>query len=115
MVMLRCITAWERLLIPPFVFFFQKLYPFAWVNDQSRSTAAAAGGCVLLRRAALERAGGLAQIRGALIDDCGLASLIKARGRDGGGRLWLGLTGDSESVRGYDGLGPIWRMVTRSA
>ena len=115
MVMLRCETLWERMLIPPFVFFFQKLYPFAWVNDPHRSMAAAAGGCLLLRRAALERAGGLAPIGGGLIDDCSLAAHIQSGGRAGGGRLWLGLTAVSASLRGYDGLGPIWRMVARSA
>ena len=115
MVMLRCETFWERLLIPPFVFFFQKLYTFAWVNDPRRSVAAAAGGCLLLRRAALDRAGGLAPIGGALIDDCSLAAHIRSGGRDGGGRLWLGLTAESASLRGYESLGPIWRMVARSA
>ena len=68
MVLLRCVTFWERLLIPPFVFFFRKLYPFAWVNDPRRGTAAAAGGCVLLRRSVLEGAGGLHRIRDTLID-----------------------------------------------
>ena len=76
MVLLAAKGVWERLLIPPFVFFFQMLYPFAWVNDDSRkSVAAAAGGCMLVRRAALERAGGMSVIRDALIDDCRLARL----------------------------------------
>ena len=116
MVLLRCATFWERLLIPPFVFFFRKLYPFAWVNDRRRRLAAAAGGCVLLRRSVLERAGGLPRIRGALIDDCALARLVKREG--GTGRpasLWLGLTRRARSLRGYDDLRGIWAMVARSA
>ena len=73
----------ERLLIPAFVFFFDMLYPFAWVNDPSRPTAAAAGGCMLVRRDALEAAGGIEAIRGAIIDDCALAARMKRRGRSG--------------------------------
>ncbi|PMB11787.1 glycosyl transferase family 2, partial [Fischerella thermalis CCMEE 5273] len=73
MVRLRCENFWEKLLIPAFVFFFQKLYPFRWVNDPQKSTAAAAGGCILIRTAALKRIGGLQVIRQALIDDCALA------------------------------------------
>lgn len=115
MVELSCRRGWERLLIPPFVFFFMKLYPFAWVADPRRPTAAAAGGCVLLRRSALERAGGLAPIRGRLIDDCALARLIKRDGREGPGRIWLGLTTKARSLRNYSGLPGIWRMVARSA
>ncbi len=115
MVGLACRGFWDRLLIPPFVFFFRMLYPFAWVNDPRRGTAAAAGGCLLVRRDALDRAGGLAAIRGALIDDCALAARIAGDGRDGGGRLWLGLTDRSRSIRPYAGLAGIWRMVARSA
>ena len=106
---------WARLLIPAFVFFFQKLYPFGWANNPARNTAAAAGGCVLLRKAAIERAGGFGEIRAALIDDCALARLIKARGRPDGGRLWVGLTTAATSLRPYGGLEGIWRMVARSA
>jgi len=102
---------WGRLLIPAFVFFFQKLYPFAWVADPRRRTAGAAGGCILVRRAALERAGGLAAIRGALIDDCTLAAAVKASG----GRLWLGLEPRLVSLRPYLGLAGIWHMVARTA
>ena len=87
MVKLRCESLAERLLIPAFVFFFQKLYPFAWVNDPANRTAAAAGGCMLVRREALQAAGGLDAIRGALIDDCALGRLMK-----GQGPIWLGLT-----------------------
>ncbi|HEY9661067.1 MAG TPA: glycosyltransferase, partial [Allocoleopsis sp.] len=77
MVKLRCDSVWEKLLIPAFVFFFQKLYPFRWVNDPTRSTAAAAGGCILVRRNTLTAIGGIAAIRHALIDDCALAFAIK--------------------------------------
>lgn len=118
MVRLSCASFWERLLIPPFVYFFQQLYPFPWVNDPRRRLAAAAGGCVLLRRAALERAGGLAPIRDRIIDDCALADLIK-NGRPPAKtprqRIWLGLTRASRSIRPYRGLAEIWRMVARSA
>ena len=110
MVELSCRSFWERLLIPAFVFFFQKLYPFAWVNDPGRPLAGAAGGCMLLRRDALERAGGLARMRAALIDDCTLAGLLKPLGP-----IWLGLTHDSRSLRAYPRLGEIWSMVARSA
>ena len=115
MVVLPSRSIAARLLLPPFVYFFAKLYPFAWVNDPRRHTAAAAGGCVLLRRAALDHAGGLAPIAGALIDDCALAARIKREGRDGGGRIWLGLTRAARSTRAYGGLAGIWRMVARSA
>jgi hopene-associated glycosyltransferase HpnB len=113
MAALSCRGFWERLLIPPFVFFFQKLYPFPWVNDPRRATAAAAGGCVLVSAEALEAAGGLAPIRGALIDDCALARAIKTAARGRG--IWLGLATDSRSIRPYQGLGAIWEMVARSA
>jgi hopene-associated glycosyltransferase HpnB len=106
---------WAGLLIPAFVFFFQKLYPFAWVNDPAGRTAAAAGGSVLLRREALERIGGFNAIRDAIIDDCALARAIKTGGRPEGGRIWLGLTMAAESLRPYHGLAGVWRMVSRSA
>ena len=106
---------WAGLLIPAFVFYFQKLYPFARVNDPARRTAAAAGGSVLLRHQALARIGGFTAIRDAIIDDCALARAVKADGRPGGGRIWLGLTTASESLRPYHGLGGVWRMVSRSA
>lgn len=110
MVKLRCESPAERLLIPAFVFFFQKLYPFAWVNDPARGTAAAAGGCMLVRRDALSAAGGLDAMRGALIDDCALGALLK-----GQGPIWLGLTHDVRSLRAYPAFGDIRRMVARSA
>ncbi len=111
MVKLRAQTFWERLLIPPFVYFFAKLSPFPWVADPHRRTAAAAGGCLLVRRAQLEASGGLAQIRDAVIDDCALARIMK----DHGGRLWLGVSEDWESVRSYARLRAIREMVVRSA
>jgi hopene-associated glycosyltransferase HpnB len=111
MVKLNCATLWERLLIPAFVYFFRKLYPFAAVNDDRSRAAAAAGGCVLVRRDALTRIGGFAALRGALIDDCTLAAAIKAKG----GSLWLGLADSSLSLRVYEKLADIWAMVARSA
>jgi hopene-associated glycosyltransferase HpnB len=110
MVKLRCKSFAERMFVPAFVFFFQMLYPFAWVNDPRRATAAAAGGCMLVRREALAAAGGLASIRGALIDDCALAQLLKPRGP-----IALALTDSAHSVRAYPALGDIRRMVARTA
>ena len=110
MVMLSCRGWWEKLLIPPFIFFFQKLYPFRWVNDSRRSAAGAAGGCMLVRRSVLDKAGGLAAMSGALIDDCTLAALLKPLGP-----IWLGLGTQSRSLRHYRHLGEIWQMVARSA
>lgn len=111
MVKLRCVTLWERLLIPAFVFFFQMLYPFRAANDDRSAMAAAAGGCVLLRRAALERAGGIAAIRGAVIDDCTLARAVKRSG----GKIWLGLADASYSLREAPDLETLWSMVRRTA
>ena len=88
-----------------------ELYPFSWANDPKRKTAAAAGGCVLIRASALTRIGGIEAIRGRLIDDCSLARAVK----ESGGRLWLGLADDTTSLRGYTTLWPIWGMVARSA
>ncbi len=110
MVHLRCESFAERFLIPAFVFFFQKLYPFAWIRDPERETAGAAGGCVLLRREALRRIGGIAAIRGEIIDDCALARAVKR-----GGPIWIGLTDETRSLRPYPALGDIWRMVARTA
>ena len=114
MVRLRCDSIWEKALIPAFVFFFAKLYPFAWVNDPRNKTAAAAGGCMLVRRAALEEAGGMESIRAALIDDCSLAARIKHRGQ-GGHPISLDVAARSRSLRPYDGPGEIWNMIARTA
>ena len=103
-------NAAERLLAPAFVYFFKLLYPFARVNAPAAPTAAAAGGCVLVETQVLREIGGFAAIRGALIDDCALAALVKARGD----RLWLGLSRSVRSLRRYD-LAAFWRMVSRTA
>jgi hopene-associated glycosyltransferase HpnB len=110
MAKLRCASLPERALIPAFIFFFQMLYPFAWVNRRDARTAAAAGGCMLVRRTALAAAGGIGSIRGALIDDCALAARLKRQGP-----VWLGLTERVESLRPYPSFGDIRRMVARSA
>ncbi|MHC5823145.1 MAG: glycosyltransferase [Nostoc sp.] len=148
MVRLRCESFWEKLLIPAFVFFFQKLYPFRWVNNPNNPTAAAAGGSILIAREALERIGGIQVIRQALIDDCALAQAVKRSGGVGSrewgvgewgsrgdkgdnhsqcpmpnaqcpmpipGRIWLGLSTLTCSLRPYDSLATIWDMVARSA
>ena len=101
----------ERLLIPAFVFFFFKLYPPAWVAAPARRTAAAAGGCLLIRPRALARIGGLEAIRSRIIDDCALARAVK----DSGGRVWLGLARDSRSLRSYDSFAGIGAMISRTA
>lgn len=111
MVKLRCQSFWEQLLIPAFVFFFQKLYPFRWVNNPKKTTAAAAGGCILIRRETLEKIGGLQIIRQALIDDCSLAKAVKSHQ----GKIWLGLSSLTYSLRPYNSLETIWNMVARSA
>jgi hopene-associated glycosyltransferase HpnB len=111
MALLRTANRWERLLIPAFVYFFAQLYPFRRASRPGGRTAAAAGGCMLVRTGDLAAAGGLAAISGARIDDVALARLLKAAG----GKCWLGLTTDVTSVRPYDGLAPIWDMIARSA
>jgi hopene-associated glycosyltransferase HpnB len=110
MAKLHCETWPERFFIPAFVFFFDMLFPFAWVNDPRSSTAAAAGGCMLVDRRALEAAGGIEKIRDAIIDDCALARLMKTQGP-----IWLTLTNRAVSIRPYQTLGEIRRMVARSA
>jgi len=114
MVRLRCDSFWEKALIPAFVFFFAKLYPFAWVNDSRRRTAAAAGGCMLVRRAALEQAGGIESIRAELIDDCSLAARIKHRS-GGPHAIRLDVAAHSVSLRPYDSWRDIWNMIARTA
>ncbi len=117
MVLLRCQSFWEKLLIPAFVFFFQKLYPFPWVNQPQHPMAAAAGGCCLVRRETLMGVGGIEVIRKALIDDCALGAAIKGAVSDSGetGRIWLGLTTETVSLRPYPSLQTIWTMVARTA
>ncbi|HEX4043007.1 MAG TPA: glycosyltransferase [Xanthobacteraceae bacterium] len=110
MAKLRCQSFAERLFVPAFIFFFQMLYPFAWANDPRRGTAAAAGGCMLVRADALQKAGGLAAIRTALIDDCALAKLLKRQGP-----IAIALTERVRSIRAYPAIADIRRMVSRSA
>jgi hopene-associated glycosyltransferase HpnB len=110
MVTLRCDNWAEKALVPAFVFYFQLLYPFSWVNDPLSATAAAAGGTVLIRRRALLRIGGIEAVRGALIDDVALAGAVK-----NGGRIFLGHSALARSVRPYSGFADIWRMIARSA
>ena len=110
MVLLRCESFWEKFLIPAFIFFFQKLYPFAWVNNPQNSTAAAAGGCILIRRETLTLVGGIEVIRQTLIDDCAMGKIVKSEGK-----IWLGLTESTRSLRPYPSLASIWEMVARTA
>jgi len=110
MARLHCDSFAERALIPAFVFFFQMLYPFAWVNRRDRSTAAAAGGCMLVQRQALEESGGIPAIRDELIDDCALARLLKRRGGIG-----LSLTRRVQSARAYRSISEVRGMVIRCA
>jgi hopene-associated glycosyltransferase HpnB len=110
MVKLHCASWAEAYLIPAFVFFFDMLFPFGWVNDPKKKTAAAAGGCMLVRREALERAGGIDAIRSEIIDDCALGRALKAQGP-----IWLGLTERAASIRPYRGMGEIRSMIVRSA
>ncbi len=141
MVLLRCQSFWEKLLIPAFVFFFQKLYPFRWVNHPQTQLAAAAGGCILIRQEALTRIGGLAILKHALIDDCSLAQAVKLTPKNPLQNeeisainqgfsmesfifpfssksyypIWLGLTETTQSLRPYPNLSSIWDMVARTA
>jgi len=111
MALLRTAARWERLVVPAFVYFFAQLYPFPRVNAPGSRTAAAAGGCMLVRREALNRSGGLAPIRGARIDDVAFGRMIKRQR----GRCWLGLSTRVASIRPYPRLADLWRMVARSA
>jgi len=111
MATLRCRTLPERALVPAFVFFFFLLYPPAWIRSAGRSTTGAAGGCMLIRRAALERIGGIESISGELIDDCALARAVKRHG----GRVWLGLSAGTMSIRDYATFGEIGGMISRTA
>ena len=111
MATLACTTPAERALAPAFVFFFFLLYPPAWIRAARRATAGAAGGCMLIRCRTLEKIGGIAAIRGELIDDCALARAVKRAG----GRVWLGLGDTTHSIRPYRTFGEIGRMISRSA
>jgi hopene-associated glycosyltransferase HpnB len=111
MVLLRAETFAERLLIPAFLYFFLMLYPPKWIAMRNAKTAGAAGGCVLLRHVALERAGGLAAIRSEVIDDCALARAVKRSG----GTVWIGLTRASKSLRWYQSFSEIRDMIARTA
>ena len=111
MATLHCRSLPERTLIPAFVFFFFMLYPPAWIRNPRRRTAGAAGGCILVRRRSLERAGGIEPIRGELIDDCALARAVKRTG----GRIWLGLSAATHSIRRYDTFAEIESMIARTA
>ncbi len=123
MALLKILTGWERVLVPAFVYFFMLLYPFRWVNNPRSPVAAAAGGCLMVRRDTLESARGLQAIAGELIDDCSLAKLIKNRlGKSGkqdvgaaSGKIWLGLSREVASVRPYGGLKGVWATVSRTA
>jgi hopene-associated glycosyltransferase HpnB len=110
MVRLNCSSLAERALVPAFVYFFQMLYPFARVNAPDSRTAAAAGGTLLIRREALERVGGIAAIKHALIDDVTLAKAVKAAGR-----IFLGHSGFARSIRAYPAFADVWRMIARTA
>jgi len=110
MAKLRCQSLAERSHVPAFIFFFQMLFPFAWVNRANTATAAAAGGCMLVRADALRQTGGVERIRGALIDDCALARTMKAFGP-----IWLGLTDRVHSIRPYQHWQDVKDMISRSA
>lgn len=104
-------NAWEKLLLPPFIYFFKLIYPFALSNRPRSPIAAAAGGCVLLRSEALRAIGGFESLREAIIDDCTLAKRVKRQG----GRTWLGLSREVRAIRPYETLSNIWNMVARTA
>jgi hopene-associated glycosyltransferase HpnB len=110
MAKLRCVSLAERSHVPAFIYFFQMLFPFSWVNRANSDVAAAAGGCILVHKDSLERAGGIAGIRNALIDDCSLAAKLKTVGP-----IWLGLTDRVRSVRPYEALADVNQMISRSA
>ncbi len=110
MARLSCRTAAEHFLVPAFVFFFDMLFPFGAANDPKSKLAAAAGGCMLARKSALDAAGGIDVIRHQIIDDCALARAMKTRGP-----IWLGLTDRAISLRPYEHISDIRRMVARSA
>jgi len=111
MVTLNCRSFWEKRIIPAFVYYFQMLYPFASVNNPKHTMGGAAGGCILIRRDAIESIGGFHAIKDKLIDDCELGKAVKAKGY----KIWLGHGTESRSLRGSSGLADLWKMVTRTA
>ncbi len=111
MVLLHAKTLPERALIPAFLYFFLMLYPPQWIADEELATAGAAGGCILLRREAFVRIGGFAAIRGEVIDDCALAKAVKTSG----GKVWMGLTRTSTSLRAYGTFAEIRDLIARTA
>ncbi|HEY7920468.1 MAG TPA: glycosyltransferase, partial [Streptosporangiaceae bacterium] len=113
MALLRAESGWERVIVPAFVYFFAQLYPFRRVNRPSARTAAAAGGCMLVRRDTLIAAGGLDPIRGARIDDVALGRLLKRP--PSAARIWLGFSTGVRSLRPYPRLATLWDMIARSA
>jgi hopene-associated glycosyltransferase HpnB len=110
MARLSCDSFAERAIIPAFVYFFFMLYPTSWVARPDRRTAAAAGGCILIRKAALEQIGGIAAVRGELIDDCAMARATKQ-----GGSIWLGPSADTYSIRNYATWSQLREMISRTA
>jgi hopene-associated glycosyltransferase HpnB len=111
MVLLQARTIPEQATIPAFLFFFLKLYPPKWIANAKAGTAGAAGGCILLRREALDRVGGFSAIRSEVIDDCALARAVK----NTGGKIWMGLTRASISLRAYNSFAEVRDMVARTA
>ena len=111
MAKLKCNTIWEYLLIPSFIYFFQKLYPFSKVNTQDENIAAAAGGFILCKSELFRKKNLYELIKNKIIDDCNLAKIVKKKGNP----IWIGLTKLVESQRSYDKLKEIWKMVSRTA
>jgi hopene-associated glycosyltransferase HpnB len=111
MVKLRCQTLAEKFAIPAFVYFFFLLYPPARVANPRSRVAGAAGGCLLIRPEILEKAKGFESIRGEIIDDCSLAAQVKKAGR----RLWLGVSEETRSIRGYTTISNLRNMISRTA
>lgn len=102
---------WDRLLMPAFIYFFKLLYPFKLSNSASSQIAAAAGGCVMMKKEVLEQINGFNSIKDTLIDDCALAKQVKSHGF----RTWLGLSHSAQSKRPYSGFAELWDMVARTA
>ena len=111
MVLLQAKSRAEKLLIPAFLYFFLKLYPPQWIANPKAKTAGAAGGCLLLRRIALERIGGISVIKAEVIDDCALARVVKYSG----GSIWMGLSRKSVSLRAYKSFGEVRDLIARTA